>query len=236
MIRALIVDDEVLARDLVRNLLRREEDVEIIGECDNGRDALALIRKLQPDLLFLDVQMPGLSGIDVGKRLEVVKSPYIVYVTAYDRYAMEAFDVQALDYLLKPLRAERFSAAVQRARRSLQRDGHAVGDGHLQVREGRRLFAIPWSEILYLESANQYVRVHTEGREHLLARSLASLEKILPQDRFVRIHRSALVNLEFVEQVVGLGNGTHEVILLNGQRLTLSRSRRAALHRLLARI
>jgi len=234
MLRALIVDDEVLARDLVGNLLGREEDVEIIGECDNGKDAVAMIKRLQPDLVFLDVQMPGLSGIDVGKRLEGTRAPYIVYITAYDRYAIEAFDLQALDYLLKPLQAGRFAAAVQRARQSLQRDGRMAGDGTLEVREGRRLFVIPWSEIVYLESANQYVRVHTDERQHLLSRSLASLEKLLPHDRFVRIHRSALVNVDFVEQVAGLTNGTHEVILQGGRRLTLSRSRRTALKRLLA--
>jgi two-component system LytT family response regulator len=233
MLRALIVDDEVLARDLVRNLLGREGDVEVIGECDNGKDALASIKHLQPDLVFLDVQMPGCSGIDVGKRIVESQLPYIVYVTAYDRYAIEAFDVQALDYLLKPLQAERFAAAVQRARHSLQREGRVAGDGHLRIREGRRLFAIAWGEILWLESANQYVKVHTEDQAHLLSRSLASLEKLLPGDRFIRIHRSTVVNVDFVDQVSGIAHGRHEVLLHNGRRLTLSRSRRKALAKLL---
>lgn len=234
MLRTLIVDDEVLARDLVRNLLGREGDVEVIGECDNGKDALVAINRLQPDLVFLDVQMPGYSGIDVGKRIDKTPPPYVIYVTAYDRYAIEAFDVQALDYLLKPLQTTRFASAVQRARQALQREGRLAGDGHLRVREGSRLLVVPWSQILWLESANQYVKVHTEGRVHLLSRSLASLEKLLPGHRFVRIHRSTVVNVDFVDQVSGIAHGRHEVLLQNGRRLTISRSRRSVLTRLLA--
>lgn len=260
-IRTIVVDDEPLARDLIRELLVGDEEIEIVAECANGHEALRAIRKHRPDLAFLDVQMPGLSGFNVLARLEPSRLPHVIFVTAYDRYAMRAFDVKALDYLLKPIDKERFYESVARMKKTIRNLGLAEladrmsdlaasyaelqqsfdelrGNGlsyprEILVRDGNARRSVAASEILWIEAANQYVRLHTAEGSHMLSRSLGNMQGRLDPNRFCRIHRSTIVNISFVRDVRAEGNGTHAVVLTNGERLRLSRRRGAALTELL---
>ncbi len=257
-IRALIVDDEPLARSLIRELLSAESWIDIVTECGNGNDAVSAVRRERPDLLFLDVQMPGMSGVDVVASLEGESMPYVIFVTAYDHYAIEAFRQEALDYLLKPFSRERFQQSLRRARRSLRsRELASLGEKmsalvqsfaereveerppayttRLQVRTGRKLQILAVSDVAYFEAANQYVRAHTREGPQLLSRSLSSLEKELDPRSFCRIHRSTLVNTAFVRDVFLDKGGACSVVLTGGERLRLSRRRRGALEDLLRR-
>lgn len=262
-IRTVIVDDEPLARSLIRDLLAVDSEVDVVAECGNGRDAIAAVKRADPDLMFLDVQMPGMSGLEVLAGLAGGPLPYVIFVTAYDRYAIAAFKMQALDYLLKPFSKERFRDSLARAKRSirerelaglgekmsalaksygdLQASPGAGGKGvaaritKLRIRDGRKLASLDVSEISFLAAANQYVRVHTRDRSHLLSQSLSSLEQELDPQRFCRIHRSTMVNTAFVKEVRLEKNGACSVLMAGGERLRLSRGRRKALSRLLER-
>jgi two-component system LytT family response regulator len=248
-LHVLIVDDEPLARSRLRALLEREPDVEVVGESGDGTAAVAAARALRPDLVFLDVQMPALDGFGV---LEALGEPLpaVVFVTAYDRYALRAFEVHALDYLLKPFDRERFRRALERARAALQRDESLAVNRKLlelldDVRPGRkaaprlvvktagRVFFLRPEEIDWVEAAGNYVKLHAGREEHLLRETMSALEGRLDADRFVRIHRSALVNLDRVRELQPWFHGDYKVILRDGTELTLSRGYRPKLQELL---
>jgi two-component system, LytTR family, response regulator len=243
-LRVLLVDDEPLVRVGLRGLLAEEPEVVVVGEARNGVEALELIGSLTPDLVFLDVQMPGLDGLGVLNALAPEERPPVVFVTAFDQYAVRAFDLHAVDYLLKPFDAERFHVALARAqerlaardpgpaRESLRallaelRGGDAAGPDRLAVREQGRIVLVPTAEIDWIEAADNYVRLYRGGQYHLLRESLGRLEERLDRRRFARIHRSAMVNLDRVRALEPGPGGEYDVILQDGRRLTLSRGYR----------
>jgi two-component system LytT family response regulator len=239
-IRTFVVDDEAPARKRIVELLAREPDVEIAGEFEGGADALAAISRAVPDLLFLDVQMPDVDGFSVHERLPSSPRPVVVFVTAYDTYALDAFEVNALDYLLKPFSDERFEATLGRIRERLRaREREALAEKFLSlasdntaesllperlaVRSTGRVVFVDVADIDWVEAAGVYVTIHEGGREHLLRESLASLEGKLDAARFARIHRSALVALDRVSEIHTDDKGTCRAVLRNGTSLPLSR-------------
>ena len=256
-IRALIVDDEPLARRGIRQLLEREPDVTVVGEARNGREALRALRTLDPELVFLDVQMPEVDGFAVLRAVGPERMPPVIFVTAYDAFAVRAFDAHAIDYLVKPLREARFAEAVQRVRERL-RSADAVtlsrqlsallattADARLapQAATGRRI-VVPTStgelvldaeEIDWIEADDYYAAVHTRGRRHLIRESLSSLESRLDPARFVRVHRSAIVNLDRVREYRTDTPGESAVLLRDGTRIAVSRRRREQVVELLRR-
>ncbi len=247
-VRVLIVDDEPLARQRIRVLLTAEDDVVVVGESENGRQAVDGIRRLRPDVVFLDVQMPELNGFQVIEEIGVERLPLIVFVTAYDEHAVRAFEVNALDYLLKPFDAARLAATLNRIRRELTLD--RVGDSDLRDRMTRVLEQVgarpmrasrlhihteggvtflPTEEIRWIEAAGNYVRVHTAGATHLLRRTLTSLQDDLDPEEFIRIHRSTIVNVSRVMEVQPAFHGDAVAILDDGSELPVSRSYRSRL-------
>jgi len=252
-IRALIVDDEPPARDLIAQLLRDEPDVEVVGECANGRKAVAAIERLAPDLVFLDVQMPGLDGFGVLAELSVERWPLIVFVTAYDTHAVRAFEVHALDYLLKPFEYDRLHQAVQRARAQLsRRDGESHQSqllallediqkqsenwDRLAVRDSRRITFLKPDEIDWIEADGNYLRLHVGSKSYLLRQTMSTAETRLAPKKFLRISRSALVNLERVKEWQPLFHGDSVLTLEDGTRLTVSRVYRDNFDRLVAQL
>lgn len=261
-VRVLIVDDEPLAREGIRLLLERDPEVEVVGECADGAEAVRAALEHEPDLLLLDVQMPEMDGFQVLRALPAEQLPVVIFVTAYDHYALQAFEVHALDYLLKPFDDERFERALARAKAQVRREqigglsrslaallgayggSSASGDraapppaaGHLTrlvVKSGGRIVFLDARDVDWIEAADYYVRLHSGGKTHLLRESMAALEAKLDPERFVRIHRSAIVNLDRVRELQPWFRGQHAVILKDGTRLTLSRGRRARLEELL---
>lgn len=248
-IRALIVDDEPLARQSVRRFLKNHPDMQVIGECGDGQSAVSAILGKKPDLIFLDAQMPEMNGFEVVNRIGVEQMPATIFVTAYDRYALRAFDANALDYLLKPFGKGRFDRALARARErvagSLDREatqrilqvmesvaGHGNGAGCLPVSENGRIVFVKMREIRWIEAAGNYARLHLATRTHDVRETLTSLEgKLNPKD-FLRIHRSAIVNVQFVKEVHPWFGGYHLVMLENGQKLRVSRYQHEVAERL----
>lgn len=251
-IRTLVVDDEPLARERTRNLLEKAPDIEVIGECANGEEALVSIEAHQPDLVLLDVQMPELDGFGVLEKLRGRKMPAIIFVTAHDKFALRAFDVHALDYLLKPFDSSRFNQALDRARERLRgRDdddlnqrisalladikGPAKALDRLAVKTGGRVLLLRTDDIDWIEAADNYVSLHVGSESHLHRETMSALEDKLPVEKFMRISRSAIVNLERIKELQPLFHGEYAVILRNGSRLTLSRSYRDRLQQLLGK-
>jgi len=251
-IRVLIVDDEPVARRRIRRLLRDERDVEVAGEAGDGRSAVAAIRSLTPDLVLLDVQMPEMDGFDVVQALGADDVPVCIFVTAFDRYALRAFDVHALDYLLKPIDGPRLQRAIARARtRIAERHGARLDPNVLSllndlsagrrfltrfpVRTGGRLVLIDLAEVDCITAADNYVSLHV-GTQHYLAReTMNRLEQELDPARFIRIHRSTIVAVDRVKEMVPDFHGDFAVTLKDGTRLTLSRSYRARMEKALGR-
>jgi two-component system LytT family response regulator len=254
-IRVLIVDDEPVARTRIRRLLRGTPDVEIVGECEDGRSAVESIQQLRPDVVFLDIQMPEMDGFDTLAAVPESAQPLVVFVTAYDEYALRAFEVHAFDYLLKPFDSDRFRNAFARVRKQLEGrqapDMHAVLSLLQDIREGQerslehtgapaqprfldrlmirtdgRFTFLKVAEIDWFDAAGNYVRVHSPRGAFLVRDSLASLEERLDPQSFVRIHRSTIVRLDAVKEMQAWFSGDHVVILHNGTRLKLSRSYR----------
>ena len=236
-VRALIVDDEPIARRRLKALLQAESSVEIVGESADGESALAAIRRLRPDLMFLDVQMPGLDGFDVIELLSEAECPAVIFVTAYDRYAMRAFDVHAVDYLLKPFERGRLRKALARAAALAGGAGnpgrlHALidtvrADRPLQrflVKTPRRVYAVRADDVESLESAGHYVELRTATGTHLVRDAMAAIERRLDPGRFVRIHRSAIVNVDKVKELRPAFHGEFEVVLSSDRRLRCSRT------------
>ena len=247
-ISTVIVDDEPLARERMRSLLDTEEDVEIVGEAKDGVEAVETILGQSPDLVFLDVQMPKLDGFEVIQTVGAERMPPVVFVTAYDQHALRAFEVQALDYLLKPFDQERFHGALKRVRsqidnqetrdlgrrllalvRDLKSDRPAARTDRLVVKSGGRLFFLRAEEIDWIEAAGNYVRLHVGQDGHLLRETMNSIEARLNPETFFRIHRSHIVNIERIKELQPWFNGEYVVILRNGTRLTLSRGYREKL-------
>ncbi len=251
-IRAIIVDDEPLARERIRTLLGHESDFEILAECENGNEAIDAIERLAPDLVFLDVQMPAVDGFDVLAALDQDRLPSVVFVTAYDRYAVKAFEVHALDYLLKPFDSGRFSTALERARKQVDqaRAGRArtelvalinnmkadqrAREKLLVKTEGKVIF-VPADRIVWIEAAGNYVRIHTRDDLYLMRETMSGMERRLPLDRFVRIHRSTMVNFDDIKELLPTFNNEFMVVLRNGEKLRLSRKYRPDLERRLGK-
>lgn len=241
--RALIVDDEELARHVIREYLQSHPEIEVAAECANGFEAVKAFTEHKPDLIFLDVQMPKLTGFDV---LELIGTDIsVIFVTAYDQYAMRAFEVHAVDYLLKPIGRERFDAAVERAKSRL---GQKLPPAHelaaaarplqqylerLVVKDGTKVTLIPVAKLDYAEAQDDYVALASQGKKHLKQQTIASLEACLDPNSFVRIHRSYIVNLERVARIEPYGKDSRLAILIDGTRLPVSRSGYARLQALL---
>jgi len=251
-IRAAIVDDEPPARALLRMLLAAQADVEIVGESTNGIEAVSMLRREEPDLLFLDVQMPGGSAFDVLQSLNPERLPATIFVTAHDSYAVKAFEVCAIDYLLKPFDRERFDRALDRARQTLatgrQREiRKAILDllrererparkQRISVADGDRIHFLALEEILWIEAQGNYVQLHTSKGAHLLRETMTSVERRLDPDRFLRIHRSTIVNADHIQELQRWFRGEYKVILNNGTELKLSQNYREGLDKLLGRV
>jgi len=237
-VRAVIVDDEELARAVIREMLGAFPDIEIAAECANGFEAVKAVAETRPDLLFLDIQMPKLDGFEVLELIDVPggHSPAVIFCTAYDQYAMRAFDAHAVDYLLKPFGGERFRAAVERARARLGERSPRAADlaaaarpperhtGRIVVRDGTRVHVIPVERLDYAVAQDDYVALHSGGKSHLKQQTIASLASALDPARFVRIHRSAVVNLERVARIEPYTKDSRVAVLEDGTRLPVSRS------------
>jgi two-component system, LytTR family, response regulator len=241
--RTLIVDDELLARERMRQLLLQEPEIEIVGECSNGREAVLAIQKERSDLIFLDVQMPELDGFGVLQEIATGPMPVVVFVTAHDKFALRAFEFHAVDYLLKPFDRGRFQAALHRALEQVKhRQGGALDERlsnllaelksppkspeRLAVKSGGRVVLVKIDDIDWIEAADNYVDLHVGKQSHLLREKLSTLEARLAPEKFVRISRSTIVNVERIKELQSLFRGAYTVILQNGERLTLSRSYR----------
>jgi two-component system, LytTR family, response regulator len=223
-IHALVVDDEQLARSSLTLLLRGDPDIESIAECASGAEAVDAIRRTPTDIVFLDVQMPECDGFDVLERLIGLDLPVIVFVTAYDEYALQAFDAGALDYLLKPFDDARFKLALERAKEKLGRRNEAAPRlQRLAVKESGTVYYVPIADIDWIEAADYYACLHVGPKSHLLRRSIADLVSDLDAELFCRIHRSVIVNLRRVTGLEVDGTGEYEVVLHGGQKLRLSR-------------
>lgn len=242
-IRTLIVDDEPLARDRVKRFLRDESNIEITGECGNGIEAIDTIREQKPDLVFLDIQMPEKNGFEVIRSLNGKHLPTIIFVTAYDQYALQAFDVHALDYLLKPFNRERIHRAVSRAREHIEhlrmgnldeRLASLISDlrdekkylERLVVKSVGRVFFLKTDEIDWIEAAGNYVKLHVGRESHMIRETMNGIETKLDPDKFLRIHRSTVVNIDRIKELHPMFSGDYAVILRNGTELALSRNYR----------
>jgi two-component system LytT family response regulator len=240
MIRVLIADDEPPARDKLQRWLGEQADLEVVARAEDGLQAATAIDQLRPDVAYLDIQMPGLNGLEVAAQLEQGAAPLIVFVTAYDEHAVKAFDLNAIDYLLKPYDKERLLKSLARVRKRLgDRGSHASAvataraqtnsSDRLLVPEGERLQLIDSASIDWLEADDNYVHVHTASRSHLLRRTLQDLLSQLGEQRFVRIHKSAAVNISAIASLTPLFKGDYEVSLRNGRTVRLSRRYKDAL-------
>ena len=243
VLKVVIVDDEPLAREGLRTLLSGDRDIEVVAECADGQAAVEAIRRTKPDIVFLDVQMPDVDGFDVLRALAGETLPAVVFVTAYDKYALRAFDVHAVDYLLKPFHDERFAEALARAK---ARRGEDMSERiarllderkpkimRVLVKTGGRVLFIRADEIDWIEAADYYVKLHVAGKVHMLRESMAALEARLDPEVFFRVHRSAIVNLERVRELQPFSRREHVLVLRDGTRLRLTRSRRERLAALL---
>jgi two-component system, LytTR family, response regulator len=232
-LRAVIVDDEELARGFLREMLREHPEIEVAAECANGFEAVKAIGEARPDLLFLDVQMPKLDGFEVLELIE--PGPVVIFVTAYDQYAMRAFDAHAVDYLLKPFSLERFRIALERAKSRLGERpipidlapaARAPGERpqRIVVKDGPRVHVIPIDKLDYAEAQDDYVALHSGGKSYLKQQPIAALETQLDPARFIRIHRSAIVNLERLVRIEPYAKESRVAILSDGARLPVSRT------------
>jgi two-component system, LytTR family, response regulator len=243
---ALIVDDEPLARERLMGLLSAEPDIEVLGECRDGEEAVSVIHDRHPDLVLLDVEMPKMNGFQVIDTIGADEMPMVIFVTAYDQHAIRAFEVRALDYLLKPFDRTRFTDALQRARTQIETQ--TTGDlgrrlialmkdlkreppktDRLVVKSGGRLFFLRADEIDWIEAAGNYVRLHVGSQAHLLRETMNGIEARLDPERFFRIHRCRIVNVERIQEMQPWLNGEYSVVLRSGVRLTLSRGYRERL-------
>jgi len=250
-VRVLIVDDEPIARRGVKSIVLEYSTAEIVGECGNGRDAVDAIRELRPDIVFLDIRMPEKDGFEVVEEIGVERMPTVIFATAFDEYALKAFDAQAVDYVLKPFDPQRLRVAYERAE-AMVRDGRTTelegkltnllskmadrrrtdrGRERLVVRDGGRILFVNLDELRWIESAGNYVKLHVEGKSYLQRETMRSMEERLPANMFVRISRSALVNLNLVKEFRLRSKGSYVVHLRNGETLVSSRHYRDNIER-----
>jgi len=251
-IRTLIADDEALARNFIRRMLKDDHDVEILGECSNGKETVAMIRKENPDLVFLDVQMPEMDGFAVLEAIGIESLPEIIFATAYEQYAIRAFELHALDYLLKPFDQTRFKEAIKHAKerfRSLrQNDGRmqisALLDSiknkpqyleRLVIKAGGRITFLRTDEIDWIEADDKYVHLHTSKARPMVRQTLTAMEAQLDPAKFRRVHRSAIVNVERIAELQPLFSGEYSILLQDGTKLTLSRNYKDKLFDLLGK-
>ncbi|MDQ3798970.1 MAG: LytTR family DNA-binding domain-containing protein [Acidobacteriota bacterium] len=242
-IKTLIVDDEPLARERIKRMLRDEPDITVIGECGNGAEAIAAIKREKPDLVFLDIQMPEKNGFEVIESLDAKAVPTIIFVTAYDQYALQAFEVHALDYLLKPFNRDRLNRALTRARGHIEHRNFGNLDERLAsliadlkverkylerlvVKTTGRVFFLKTDEIDWIEAAGNYLKLHVGRESHLIRETMNGIEAKLNPDKFLRIHRSTVVNIDRIKELHPMFSGDYSVILRNGVELTLSRNYR----------
>ena len=240
-IRTLIVDDEPLACDRLRGFLKAEAAVEVVGECGSGPEAVAMIKAEAPDLVFLDMQMPGCDGLEVIARLPEAKRPAIIFATAHERFALDAFDLAAVDYLLKPFDRDRFQQALRRAQDQLQRNrgteispalsGSAARPDRITVKADGRLVFLSPAEIIRVEAADNYVMLHLTTGRLMLRETMGAIETRLGSQQFSRINRSAIVQLDQIREIQPAQHGDYTVVLRDGTRLPLSRSLRSQLGR-----
>jgi two-component system LytT family response regulator len=247
-IRVLVVDDEPLAREKIRVMVADDPEIRVVAECSNGVEAVEAVQTMRPDLILLDVQMPEVGGFDVLEALKGEELPPVIFITAYDHYAVRAFEYHALDYLLKPFDRERFRTAIDRAKRQIRReDGNGNGidarilalleqmhgqqrySERIVVKTGGRVFFLNTDEIDWIEAEGNYVSIHTGKKAYLLRETISSFETQLDPRQFVRIHRSSIVRLDRVKELQPWSHGEYHVILEDGTRLTLSRSYREKL-------
>lgn len=243
MIRAVVADDEVLARQKLRQLLRDDGDVEIVGESATAQETIELVRAAGPELLFLDIQMPGMDGFDVVGALAQqpeIPTPRVIFTTAYDQYAVRAFDVNAVDYLLKPFTHERLRTAIQRVREQAQIRPQTSGNGaapatgfytnRIVFKSRGRILFLPVSDIRWIGAEGNYVRLSTATETHLLRETMTHLEEKLDPRGFLRVHRSFIVNLKYVKEVRREISGDSVVIMDSGHKVALGRSYRSVLN------
>lgn len=233
--KAIIIEDEKLARDLVRSYLTSHENIELIGEFSDGFSGLKAINELNPDIVFLDVQMPKLTGLELLELLE--NPPHIIFTTAYDEYAVNAFDLNAVDYLLKPFSKERFNKALEKVAKTSEENnstainglkGHVAENAVLDkivVKSNSNIHVIPLSEVVYIESEDDYVMIHTSKGKHLKHQTMKFYEQQLDSNKFIRIHRSFIVNVSEINKIEKFGKDSYQVVLKGGTTLKVSRSR-----------
>lgn len=244
---ALIVDDESLGRDVVRYMLGKHPNIEILGERANAEEAITAIKELLPQIIFLDIKMPGVSGVELVRKLPSAYAPFVVFITAYDQFAIDAFEEDAVDYLLKPFDQARFDRMIERVLDRIQQKGDATFGRQIQsyvgankqvepipgkteyierfpIKENGRVFFIKPQQIEYLEASGNYVALRVEGKSHLVYDTLSSIEQKLDTKNFLRIHRSTIVNIDQIKELQTHFNGEYIVILKSGSRLKLSRS------------
>src|SRR5881392_1925238 len=251
-IRALIADDEALARKFIRRMLKDDRDFEIIGECTNGKETVAMIKKEKPNIVFLDVQMPEMDGLAVLESIGIEQLPEIIFTTAYEQYAIRAFELHALDYLLKPFDQTRFRDAMKHAKERLNQRQHE--DERLQIgalleslknqtqyldrliikADGRITF-LSTREIDWIEADDKYVHLHTGKTARMVRQTLSGMEAQLDPKKFLRIHRSTIVNVERIKELQPLFSGEHSIVLEDGTKLTLSRNYKDKLFELLGK-
>lgn len=251
-LRSMIIDDEPLARKLLRSMLDEYPDVEVVGEYSDGGEVLEALAEERPDLLFLDIQMPVRTGIEVLQTLGREHAPAVIFVTAYNQYALDAFEVNAVDYLLKPFDEERLKEAVDRARRRistaevgehsdrivallerLDRRNHPLE--HIVVKRGEKMFLQPTDEIAWFEADGKYIRIHTGGRQDVIRETMTQLERELDPRRFLRVSRSAIVNIHFIKEIQPWFKGDLVITLQDGSQVSTTRTYRDALKRLITR-
>lgn len=257
-LKAVIVDDEPLASRIVRRYLEEEQDVEVVEQCNNGAEAVEVIKRLRPDLLFLDVQIPVVNGFEVLASLEPDEMPFVIFVTAYDEYALQAFEFHAVDYLLKPLDQERFKKAVRHAKDQirqhqesrffhqvttllsqyrtlpgLENQPEPVYPSRLEIRSPGNVTFVEVGEIDWIEAADNYVVLHTSSGDYLMRESMSHLETILDPQNFIRVHRSGIVNLNRVRELKNRGFGDRIVVLQNGTEVRVSRVQKDKLEKAL---
>jgi two-component system, LytTR family, response regulator len=251
-IRALIADDEALARKFIRRMLKDDHDVEVVGECSNGKETVAMIRKQNPDVVFLDVQMPEMDGFAVLESIGIDQLPEIIFTTAYEQYAIRAFELHALDYLLKPFDQARFKDAMKHAKERFrsrnQKDGplqmSALLDSiknkpeyldRLVIKAGGRINFLNTHEINWIEADDKYVHLHTSRGSPMVRQTISAMEAQLDPRKFRRVHRSAIVNVERIKELQPLFSGEHSILLEDGTKLTLSRNYKDKLFELLGK-
>jgi two-component system LytT family response regulator len=245
MIATILADDEVLARQKLLQLLRNEPEINVVGEGTTASETIDLVRATKAQLLFLDIQMPGMDGFDIATELcssKTVPPPHIIFTTAHDQYALRAFEIHAIDYLLKPFTQERLSSAVERARKEiLLVDQHLTGNSAAGQNENHytnrivfksrgRIVFLPVSDIRWISAEENYVRISTQAETHLLRETMARLEEKLDPNMFLRVHRSSIVNLQHVKEVRTEADGEYAVVLVNGEKLTMSRGYRSRIN------